>query len=200
MSAIIYPMVRASQSEKQASHERIVAEAARRIRERGTREPGIAEIMAAAGLTHGGFYKHFTSRDELIAEAAQEAMRAAEPVVAEALAAANPLAAFADWYLSGAHRDDPGDGCGVAALAADAARDEAVRGAYLTQFTRYLELLEEILGGEDPGRRQRATVTLSAMVGAVVIARALGDTPASDALLADVRDAVRERRLLPEQD
>ncbi|GII57351.1 TetR family transcriptional regulator [Planotetraspora thailandica] len=190
-------MVRASQSEKQATHERIVAEAARQIRERGTRQPGIAEIMGAAGLTHGGFYKHFASRDELIAAAAEQAMRAAEPVVAASLAAEDPLAAFTDWYVSSAHRDDPGDGCGVAALAGDAARDGAVRGAYRAQVARYLELLQEMLGDEDPARRQRAAVTLSALVGAVVIARALGDTPTSDALLADVGDAVRERRLLP---
>ena len=190
-------MVRASQSEKQATHERIVAEAARQIREHGSRQPGIAEIMGAAGLTHGGFYKHFDSRDELIAAAAERAMSASGPFIARVQAEEDPLAAFADWYVSSAHRDDPGDGCGVAALAGDAARDPAVRGAYRAQVARYLEMLKEMVGGEDPTRRQRAAVTLSTMVGAVVLARALGDTPASDALLADVRDAVRERRLLP---
>jgi TetR/AcrR family transcriptional regulator, transcriptional repressor for nem operon len=190
-------MVRASQSEKQATHERIVAEASRQIREHGTHQPGIAEIMGAAGLTHGGFYKHFASRDELIAAASERAMSASEPFIAAVQAEPDPLAAFTDWYVSSAHRDSPGDGCGVAALAGDAARDPAVRGAYRAQVARYLELLQEMLGGEDQARRQRAAVTLSAMVGAVVLARALGDTPASDALLADVRDAVRERRLLP---
>jgi len=190
-------MVRASRSEKQARHERIVEEAARRIRERGTREPGIAEIMGAAGLTHGGFYKHFASRDELIAAASERAMHAAEPLVTEVQSEPDPLAAFADWYVSTAHRDDPGDGCGVAALAVDAVRDGAVRAAFRDQVTRYLELLEGMLGSEDPDRRQRAAVTLSALVGAVVIARGLGDTPTSEALLADVREAVRERRLLP---
>jgi TetR/AcrR family transcriptional repressor of nem operon len=196
MSSIIDCMVRASRSEKQASHERIVKEAARRIRERGTREPGIAEIMAAAGLTHGGFYKHFASRDELIAAASEQAMSEAGPVVTAALAAPDPLVAFADWYVSSAHRDDPGDGCGVAALAGDAARDAAVRDAYRAQVDRYLELLERMIGGEDPASRQRASVTLSALVGSIVIARGLGDTPVSEALLADVRAAVRERRLL----
>lgn len=190
-------MVRASQSEKQATHERIVTESARRIREHGTREPGIAEIMKAVGLTHGGFYKHFASRDELITAAAEQAMSAAEPVVATALASEDPLAAFADWYVSPAHRDDAADGCGVVALAGDAARDSAVRGAYRDQVTRYLEVLEEMLGGENPARRQRAAVTLSTLVGAVVVARALGDTSVSDELLSAVRDAVRERRLLP---
>jgi TetR/AcrR family transcriptional repressor of nem operon len=189
-------MTRASQDEKQATHERIVAEAARQIRERGTDRPGVAEIMGTVGLTHGGFYKHFASRDEMIAEAADRAMSAADSVVAMALAQEDPLAAFTDWYVSSAHRDDPGNGCGVASLCNDAARVDAVRGAYRAQVTRYLELLQDMLGG-DAGQRQRAAVTLSALVGAVVIARALGDTPTSDALLADVRGAVRERRLLP---
>lgn len=190
-------MVRASQSEKQATHERIVAEAARRIREHGTRQPGIAEIMGAAGLTHGGFYKHFASRDELIAAAAERAMNSSAPVFAAAMAEQDPIAAFADWYVSTAHRDDPADGCAIAALAGDAARDEAVRGAYRTQVAHYLDMLQQMIGGEGAAQRQRAAVTLSTMVGALVIARALGDTPESEALLADVRDAVRTRRLLP---
>ena len=190
-------MVRASKSEKQETHERIVTEAARQIREHGSREPGIAEIMRAAGLTHGGFYKHFASRDELIAAAAGQAMSASERLFAAVQAEKDPLAALTDWYVSSAHRDDPGDGCGVAALGSDAARDDAVRGVYRAQVERYLEVLEEMVGGDDPAARQRAAVTLSTLVGAVVISRALGDTPTSDALLADVRDAIRERRLLP---
>jgi TetR/AcrR family transcriptional regulator, transcriptional repressor for nem operon len=189
-------MVRVSQSEKQASHDRIVAEAARQIREQGTREPGIAEIMRAAGLTHGGFYKHFASRDELIAAASEQAMRSSDPFIAAVQAEEDPLTALADWYVSAAHRDDPAEGCGVAALGGDAARDGAVREAYRAQVERYLAALREMLGGDDPDSRQRASVTLSALVGAVVISRALGDTPASDALLADVRSAIRERRLL----
>jgi TetR/AcrR family transcriptional repressor of nem operon len=124
-------------------------------------------------------------------------MSASEPLVAAVQATEDPLAAFTDWYVSSAHRDDPGNGCGVAALGNDAARADAVRGAYRAQVTRYLELLQDMLGGDDADRRQRAAVTLSALVGAVVIARALGDTPTSDMLLADVGDAVRERRLLP---
>jgi len=191
-------MVRASKSEKQETHERIVTEAARQIREHGSREPGIAEIMRAAGLTHGGFYKHFASRDELIAAAAEHAMSSAGTLFAAVQAEKDPLAALADWYVSRAHRDDPGAGCGVAALGGDAARDDAVRGAYRAQVERYLEVLGEMVGGDDSAARQRAAVTLSALVGAVVISRALGDTPTSDALLADVRDAIRERRLLPE--
>src|ERR1700754_1898934 len=114
--------MRATRAEKAASHERIVEEAARQIRERGADQPGVAEIMRAAGMTHGGFYKHFSSRDELISEAAERAMADAESVVTESLDDDDPLAAFTDWYMSTAHRADPGHGCAVAALGGDAAR------------------------------------------------------------------------------
>jgi TetR/AcrR family transcriptional repressor of nem operon len=188
-----------SQTEKAASHDRIVDEAARQIRARGTDQPGVAEIMRAAGMTHGGFYKHFSSREELISEAAERAMAAAEPVVAASLAQSDPLAAFADWYMSTAHRDDPANGCGVAALANDAPHTQGVQAAYRDQVERYLDVLQEMLGGdggEQLASRHRAAVNLATLVGGVVIARALGDTPTSRTLLADVREAVRERRLL----
>jgi TetR/AcrR family transcriptional regulator, transcriptional repressor for nem operon len=188
-----------SQTEKAASHDRIVDEAARQIRARGTDQPGVAEIMRAAGMTHGGFYKHFSSREQLISEAAERAMAAAEPVVAASLAQSDPLAAFADWYMSTAHRDDPANGCGVAALANDAPHAQGVQAAYRDQVERYLDVLQEMLSGdreEELASRHLAAVNLATLVGGVVIARALGDTPTSRTLLADVREAVRERRLL----
>jgi TetR/AcrR family transcriptional repressor of nem operon len=189
--------MRHSKEDKAASHERIVAIAAARIRESGTEQPGVAEIMRAAGLTHGGFYKHFGSRDELIAEAVERALADSEPRLVEIAAGAqDPLAAFADAYVSTAHRDDPASGCGVAALGTDVPRvGGPAQEAYRGQVERYLAHLEPLLGGDDDARR-RATVTLSAMVGAVMIARALGPTPGSNEILRDVREAVRERRLL----
>ncbi len=192
MIAIIQIDMGHSRDEKATSHERIVSIAANRIREFGTAQPGVAEIMQAAGLTHGGFYKHFGSRDELIAEAVQRAMIDSQPRIAEIEAGAeDPLAAFIDAYVSEEHRDDPGSGCGVAALGADVARlGDRPQEAYRAQVDRYLEHLQSLLGGDDDARR-RATVTLSAMVGAVMIARALGPTPASDELLRDVRESVR---------
>src|ERR1700760_4000465 len=97
-----------SQDEKTRTHERIVEIAARRIREQGTDGPGVAEIMRGAGLTQGGLYKHFGSRDELVAEAAQhsydESGRASEQVTRDA---DDPLRAVVDWYLSAAHRGAP---------------------------------------------------------------------------------------------
>jgi TetR/AcrR family transcriptional regulator, transcriptional repressor for nem operon len=190
--------MRHSKEDKAASHERIVGIAAARIRESGTEQPGVAEIMRAAGLTHGGFYKHFSSRDELIVEAVEHAMTETESRVHELTAAAeDPLAAFADTYLTTEHRDDPATGCGVAALSADMPRiGGPAQEAYRSQVDRYLALLQRLLDGDDDAARRRATVTLSAMVGALLIARALGPTPRSDEILRDVRETVRERRLL----
>ena len=198
MIAIIQVAMRHSKEDKAASHERIVAVAAARIRESGTEQPGVAEIMRAAGLTHGGFYKHFGSRDELIAEAVERALADSEPRLVEIAAGAqDPLAAFADAYVSTAHRDDPASGCGVAALGTDMPRvGGPAQEAYRAQVERYLAHLQPLLGGDDDVARRRATVTLSAMVGAVMIARALGPTLGSDEILRDVREAVRERRLL----
>ena len=104
-----------SQDEKKANHERIVEIAAARMRQSGTEAPGVAEIMREAGLTHGGFYKHFSSRDELVAEAAEHAFASSARRTDDALdGAGDPLAAFVDFYLSAAHRDGAADGCAVA--------------------------------------------------------------------------------------
>ncbi len=190
--------MRRSKEDKAASHERIVNAAAARIRDAGTDQAGVAEIMRAAGLTHGGFYKHFDSREELIGEAVARALTENEPIVAQIVEDADdPLASFADWYVSTAHRDNPANGCGVVALGADVRRvGGAAQEAYRAEVDRYLTLLQSLLEGDDEDSRKRAGVTLSAMVGAVMIARALGPTPRSDELLRDVREAVRERRLL----
>ena len=198
MIAIIHTAMRHSKEDKAASHERIVAIAAARIREAGTEQPGVAEIMRAAGLTHGGFYKHFGSRDELIVEAVERALTDSESRVPELTAGAeDPLAAFADAYVSAAHRDDPASGCGVVALGTDMPRvGGSAQEAYRAQVERYLAHLQELLEGDDDATRRRATVTLSAMVGAVMIARALGPTARSDEILRDVREAVRNRQLL----
>lgn len=193
MIAIIHLTMRHSREEKAASHERIVAVAAARIREAGTDRPGVAEIMKAAGLTHGGFYKHFGSREELIDEAVARALVDSEPrMLAIAAEADDPLAAFIDAYLAEEHRDDPGSGCGVAALSTDIARlGPASQEAFRAQVQRYCTLLEPHLGVEDEAdARRQAAITVSTMVGALTIARALGPTVESDAFLREVRESL----------
>ena len=192
MTRVIYtsPMGH-SQKDKEKNHAQIVEIAAQKMRESGTEGPGVAEIMKAAGLTHGGFYKHFDSRDDLVAEAVEAAVAQSREGFAEVVEGADdPLAAFVDWYLSPAHRDQPGTGCAVVALGADAARaDERVRATYTGQVERYVAQMEELLG--DEGRREevrrRAIAAVSEMVGAVLIARAVGDEELSEEILAAAR-------------
>ncbi|HEX4344013.1 MAG TPA: TetR/AcrR family transcriptional regulator [Solirubrobacteraceae bacterium] len=181
-----------SKEDKAASHERIVEVAAARIRESGTVAPGVAEIMQAAGLTHGGFYKHFASRDDLVAAAVDRALADGEDAMATITADADdPLAAFVDWYASSAHRDDPAHGCAVAALGCDVPRaEDRVRAAYRAQVQRYIAHLEQLLGGDEDCRR-RAIVAVSALVGGLLIARAIDDEALSEEILRDVRDAVK---------
>lgn len=192
------------------SHERIVDITAARIREAGTTAPSVAEIMQAAGLTHGGFYKHFDSRDDLIAEAVQRTFAESQEATAAAVeGAADPLSAFVDWYVSAEHRDNPGSGCGVVALGGEVPRADArVRAAYTEQVKRYLAQLEQLLGdagaqgdegdegderdgpAADPDPRRQATVMLSTLVGAVLVARAVDDPVLSDEIIGEVRAAL----------
>jgi TetR/AcrR family transcriptional regulator, transcriptional repressor for nem operon len=187
--------MRQSREEKAKTHERILEIASRRIRDAGLEGPSVAELMQAAGLTHGGFYKHFGSRDDLIAEAAERAFADSERAVLELTdEAEDPLGALIDWYVSTRHRDDAAAGCPVVALSGDARRgDERVRAAYRRQVERYVATLERLMGGGEDARR-RATVALSTLVGAVVLARAVDDEALSDEILRDVRDALTPRR------
>jgi TetR/AcrR family transcriptional regulator, transcriptional repressor for nem operon len=189
MSGIIHVMGH-SRDDKARSHERIVEIAAARLRESGTAGPGVAELMKAAGLTHGGFYKHFGSRDDLVAEAVERALRDNEgfmtTLTAGAADAHAALRAFVDWYTSAEHRDAPGAGCAVVAFGADAPRaDERVRTAYTGQVQRYLMHLEALLGD-----RRRAAAALSTLVGAVLVARGVGPGELSDEILARARESV----------
>ena len=195
-------MPRRSQEDKARTHEQIVDIAAARIREDGTTSPSVAEIMQAAGLTHGGFYKHFDSRDDLIAEAVDRTFTESQTATAAVIDdAQDPLAAFVEWYVSADHRDNPASGCGVVTLGAEAARAEPrVRAAYTEQVKRYLAQLEQLLDGEagdaaadassDAEARRRARVVLSTLVGAVLVARAVDDPELSEEIIGDVRSAI----------
>jgi TetR/AcrR family transcriptional repressor of nem operon len=187
--------MRQSAEEKARTHERIVELASARIREKGIEGPGVAEIMQAAGLTHGGFYKHFGSRDDLIAEAAEHAFAYADQTLDHhAHDPHDPLASWVDWYVSEQHRDDPGAGrCPVAALVGDVGRaDDGVRGGYDALVERYLGVLEDMLGGGGDARQQ-ATIAVSTLVGSLVLARAIDDDTLSDEILRTVREALRHQ-------
>jgi TetR/AcrR family transcriptional repressor of nem operon len=143
--------------------------------------------MAEAGLTHGGFYRHFASRDDLEAEGVERALHdggAAMDAVAES--SLMPFEAVVDAYLSASHRDNLATSCAVASLATDVARgNDRARSLYTAQVRRYIELLIRLLQTDtQSARRASSIVVLSTLVGAVSMARAVNDQALSDEILA----------------
>ncbi len=175
-----------SKADKADSHERIVKVAAARFRERGVDGIGVADLMKEAGLSHGGFYRHFDSREALVAEAVERALREGAQV-AEMLGNRqdSPLPALIDGYLSAVHRDALATSCAVTTLAGDVARSsERARAAYTRQVGLYLDLLTRLIAGDKvKARRARAIVALATFVGAVSMARAVNDAKLSDEIL-----------------
>jgi TetR/AcrR family transcriptional repressor of nem operon len=185
-----------SQVDKAESHDRIVQAAAARFREAGVDGIGVADLMRDAGLTHGGFYRHFASRDELVAEAIERALRdGGRTVGAVANTSPSPLAALVDAYLSAVHRDDLATSCAVTTLAADVARsNDRARSAYTRQVNTYLALLTRLIAGGSPrSRRMKAIAALSTLVGAVSLARAVNDEKLSREILKSTGDELKTR-------
>jgi TetR/AcrR family transcriptional repressor of nem operon len=182
-----------SQTDKAASRERVLRIAARKVRAEGVTRPGIAELMKEAGLTHGGFYKHFTSREDLISQATDLALAEGSAVMERAARGPDPRAALIDGYLGQEHRDSPATGCALVTLGAAAGRgDQHFKEAYERQVRHYLRLLAE--PGEDSGeRRAEAVLALSAMVGAVLMSRAVADPGLSDELLDTVAGQLKQQ-------
>ncbi|MEV7929972.1 TetR/AcrR family transcriptional regulator [Kitasatospora sp. NPDC088779] len=199
-------MPRVSRAEAERHRQEVIDHTARLIREQGSDQVSVPQAMAAAGLTHGGFYRHFTSKDDLVAQALtaafterREAMdRLADDPTPDPAAAQHPTprAEFLARYLSTPHRDNPGQGCAAAALAADAARAEP--GSPLrTAFTAGLrDLADGFQHLPDAADRESALADLSTMVGALLLARASEDPALSDELLT----AARHRLTTPAAD
>lgn len=183
-----------SKADKAESHDRIVRVAATRFREIGVDGIGVADLMQEAGLTHGGFYRHFASRDELVAEAIERALRdGGQAVDAVANTKQSPLAALVDAYLSTAHRDGLATSCAVTTLAGDVARsNDRARSAYTRQVGRYVELLIKLIDGDkQKSRRMKAIAALSTLVGAVSLARAVNDEKLSREILKSAADELK---------
>ena len=182
-------MGRVSQAQAQENRARVVAAASRLFREQGT-DVSVADVMKAVGLTHGGFYKRFPSKEALVGEATALAF-AEQTDLRERQDAANDgrrdaaQEGLLDWYLSAEHRDFPADGCPSAALATDMARDDdpATRQTYADGVREFADWLA--VEGEDDG-----LVRLATIVGALLLARGTNGTPLSDELLTAARNAV----------
>jgi TetR/AcrR family transcriptional regulator, transcriptional repressor for nem operon len=180
-------MKQATSSRKEATHERIVEAAARAIRRSGYGGTGVADIMKDVGLTHGGFYAHFASREAMLAEAADRAGAESVAKLARIAAAAPPqqaLQTLAQVYLSKAHVEGAENGCPVAALGSEMPRQAPeVRRAATHRIKEMIDLVaRQSPDWGQPGAHEHALVTVATMVGALVLARAVDDPRLSDAL------------------
>jgi len=194
--------MRHSRTEKAKTHERIVAVAAKKFREQGLAGIGIADLMKEAGLTVGGFYKHFKSRDALVAEAVGSSLDMWKDWI-DASAAGGPrftYGSLVEDYLSEAHRNHPGTGCAVGALAGDLARSDKHTRAVATQKIRdNIELLAGLIRDtpktDKETARSRAVMTYCAMVGAISMARAVSDKKLSREILKTVAQRLKNPAL-----
>ena len=177
-------------AETAEKHQRILREAARLFREQGFDGVSVGQIMQATGLTHGPFYNHFASKEALMAESTLHGSEHSRAALDAATLSPESMRQYVRDYVSAAHRDAPGNGCLLAALAGDARKQPAVRPA----FTFHLKSIIGKLATHFPWQKKRnprqdAIVMLSAMVGAVALARAVDDEAFSDEILTAVNAA-----------
>ena len=178
--------MRKSREEAAQTRRRIVEAAAREFRGRGVVATGLNDLMKAAGLTHGGFYKHFESKDRLVAEAFTEAMGA---MIARLTAAgASPGAT----YLSAEHRDHPADGCPLAAIGSELGRgDDRTRAAATAGFRQLVEIMAGASGATGSVEsRRRALVAASTMIGAITASRLVDDPELSAEILREAQGSL----------
>jgi len=186
--------MRVSQMEMEKNHARIVGGAARLMRERGIDGITVADVMSEAGLTHGGFYRHFETKDALAVAALQSAFNkfgdALEAQI-EILGPERAVSGFQSHYLSRGHVDNPGIGCPAAALGLDVGRGpEALKNEFGAGVKRMIEILAKAMRGTKQQKREKAARRFAMLAGAVMIARASDPETARLVLLACEKHAV----------
>jgi len=176
------------------NRERVLEVAGRMFREKGFDGIGVADLMKDAGLTHGGFYANFNSKEDLMAESCERSLAGVIEGWSKVAGGANgdPLIAVVAGYLSTNHRDDPGNGCVIAALGADVARKSpAVRHVVTEGIRPFIELLTKSVPGRSRvARRKKALAIYASLVGAMVLARAVDDPALSKEILQAVAASV----------
>lgn len=192
-------MPRVSRKQAEANHGAVIEAAARLFKARGINGVSLPALMAEAGLTHGAFYGHFKSKEELAVAACEHAF-AEKSVLYEDISNRHrgdkqaALAEFVDRYTAKTHRDQPALGCPVAALADDASREEfkgPVRKAFAAGVERMVKGVQQMLGSRSKsGRRDEALVDVALLVGALVLARATKGQPISEEVLQAARKAI----------
>jgi TetR/AcrR family transcriptional repressor of nem operon len=194
--------MRYSREHKLETHARIVKKASVRLREKGAHGVGVADQMKDAGLTHGGFYAHFDSREALVVEAFTHAMdRSTERwrKLAEQTPPEKRLATIVGSYLTPVHRDDPGHGCAIPTLGAEIARESPrTRKAFAAKLEQMIDMLAaQVPNGSRKAARKQAMAVVATMMGTLVLARVAGNGEFSDEILGAGRDAVLGRASPP---
>jgi TetR/AcrR family transcriptional regulator, transcriptional repressor for nem operon len=187
--------MRVSRVQAAENRERILEVATRLFRERGIDGIGVADLMKSAGLTHGGFYGHFKSKEDLIAQACGRAVANTRDnwIKVISQSPADPLESLTNHYLNARHRDNTGRGCPIAALGAEVARQGPdVRHAVTEELRPFIEYLSGIVQGNSAGvRREKALALYASLVGALVVARAVDDPALSNEVLHAVADNIQ---------
>jgi len=197
-------VMRYSREHKLETRARIVKKASMRLREKGAHGIGVADLMKDAGLTHGGFYAHFDSREALVIEAFSHAMdRSTEHwrKLTEQTPPERRLATIVESYLTPLHRDDPSRGCAVPTLAAEIARENPKnRKAFAAKLEQMIDVMaEQIPDVPRKAARKQAMAVLATMMGTLVMARVAGNGEFSAEILGAGRDAVLDRAAKPKR-
>jgi TetR/AcrR family transcriptional repressor of nem operon len=188
--------MRKSRDETAATRERILARAAEMVRRGGIETLGVADLMQEVGLTHGGFYRHFKSKEDLVAAAVARAFAESGEGMRRRVAAdpARALERIVTSYLSEAHRRDPAHGCTVAALATEAPRHGGDVGAAFARGARGLieRLVPHVHGADAAARHDEARAIAATMLGAIALARAVDDPAEARAILTAAKAKILE--------
>ncbi|MBP1859346.1 TetR/AcrR family transcriptional regulator [Rhizobium herbae] len=185
--------MRVSRAQAEENRETVINVASRLFREHGFDGIGLKDLMKGAGLTQGGFYKQFSSKDDLAAQASRRALESATRRWATAASSPNPLEAVIEFYLSQDHRGEKAEGCPVVALGSDAARQsEEVRRPFEDGIRAHFEVLDELMGdARSSNPSGKAMAILSLMVGAVTLSRIMQDENLSQGILDAAAGEVR---------
>jgi TetR/AcrR family transcriptional regulator, transcriptional repressor for nem operon len=192
--------LRLTKQQAEQNRRLIVETASRMFRLQGLENVAVADVMRESGFTHGGFYNHFKSKDELAAEAIGSAFDVAASHLSEKLASEKrrkgSLSSFVARYLSPHHRDTKSGGCPAPALSVDAARNgKAVQTAFVKGIETYLDVIAAHMDGDEQEARQQAVALFSGLVGAIMLSRAVkkSDPALSDELLSSTRKILKPK-------